>query len=78
MVLLRENTQHLRSVDINDKVSSMIVLGGTWRLFEHINCEGRYLTLRPGRYPNALQFVKIRISSICKIDSQIEEELQVE
>ena len=35
----------------NDKVSSIVVLGGVWRFYEHANYGGRYWDLRIGQYP---------------------------
>lgn len=32
----------------NDRISSIVVVCGTWRLYEHWHFEGRYLDLGPG------------------------------
>ncbi len=34
----------------NDRLSSIIVLGGRWRFYEHWHYEGRYWDLAPGYY----------------------------
>jgi hypothetical protein len=34
----------------NDKISSIIVLGGRWRFYEHWHYQGRYWDLGPGQY----------------------------
>jgi hypothetical protein len=34
----------------NDKISSIIVVSGTWRFYEHWHYEGRFWDLRPGYY----------------------------
>jgi hypothetical protein len=34
----------------NDRISSIVVLGGRWRLYEHWHYEGRYWDLGPGYY----------------------------
>lgn len=34
----------------NDKISSIIVVSGTWRFFEHINYGGAFWDLGPGYY----------------------------
>jgi hypothetical protein len=34
----------------NDKISSIIVVQGTWRFFEHWHYEGRYWDLEPNYY----------------------------
>ena len=39
----------------NDETSSIIVLEGTWRFYEHINYGGLSIELGPGRYPNITQ-----------------------
>jgi len=34
----------------NDRISSIVVLGGQWRFFEHINYGGNSWLLKPGQY----------------------------
>lgn len=34
----------------NDRISSIIVVSGTWRFYEHWHYEGRYFTRGPGYY----------------------------
>lgn len=34
----------------NDRISSIVVLGGHWRFFEHINYGGKSWLLGPGQY----------------------------
>ena len=34
----------------NDRISSIIVVNGTWRFYEHKDLQGRYWDLRPGFY----------------------------
>lgn len=34
----------------SDKTSSIVVLGGRWRFYEHWHYEGRYWDLPPGQY----------------------------
>lgn len=34
----------------NDKISSIVVVSGTWRFYEHWHFEGRYWDLGPGYY----------------------------
>ncbi|RYE37756.1 MAG: hypothetical protein EOP21_13435 [Hyphomicrobiales bacterium] len=34
----------------NDRISSIIVLGGHWRFYEHWHYQGRYWDLGPGQY----------------------------
>jgi hypothetical protein len=35
----------------NDRISSIIVVSGTWRFYEHWHYEGRYWDLTPNYYP---------------------------
>ena len=34
----------------NDRISSVVVLGGVWRFYEHWHYEGRYWDVGPGYY----------------------------
>ncbi|WP_292373485.1 beta/gamma crystallin family protein [Methanosarcina sp. UBA411] len=38
------------SVGLNDKISSIKVMSGTWRFYEYPNYGGRYWDLGPGEY----------------------------
>ncbi|HEX5904707.1 MAG TPA: beta/gamma crystallin-related protein [Candidatus Nitrosocosmicus sp.] len=40
----------------NDKISSIIVISGTWEFFEHINYGGRVWVLTPGYYISVSNF----------------------
>lgn len=40
----------------NDQISSIIVYGGTWVFYEHINFGGATLTLSQGFYPDIRKF----------------------
>jgi hypothetical protein len=42
------NVTHM--LDFNDDASSVIVYSGTWELFEHIDFQGKSITLKPGYY----------------------------
>jgi Beta/Gamma crystallin len=50
----------------NDKISSVRVNAGTWRLYEHVNYQGRFVTYRPGSHNVPLWF-NDRTSSLRKI-----------
>lgn len=49
---VRGDVQNLREYDMNDEVSSVIVMDGEWGLFQHKDFGGRGVRLRPGSYPN--------------------------
>jgi hypothetical protein len=40
--------------DLNDKISSIKVMSGTWRFCEYPNYGGRYWDLGPGGYPSVV------------------------
>ena len=40
----------------NDKISSIIVVSGTWEFFEDVNYQGRSWTLTPGYYKWVVDF----------------------
>ncbi len=50
MSALYASNSHLPSLDFGDHVSSVIIIGGTWTLYQHSNYEGKSITLRPGEY----------------------------
>lgn len=35
----------------NDKISSVVILSGTWQFFEHAGFRGAFVTRGPGWYP---------------------------
>lgn len=53
----------------NDETSSIIVIGGTWEFFEHINYQGRSVILGPGRYPYVgdINFPNDALSSVKRV-----------
>ena len=50
MLVLYGSNSNLPHLNFNDQVSSFIVIGGSWTLFEHINYQGRHATFGPGQY----------------------------
>lgn len=51
----------------NDKISSIVVLGGRWRFYEHIHYGGRYWDLEAGQYasvPNDI-ISSFQLTSFC-------------
>ena len=61
MRVLFASRSDLSIVNFNDKVSSAIVTGGTWKLYEHTNYEGQSLTLEKGYQQSA---IVIQVSSV--------------
>ncbi len=52
MLVLYGSSPYLRLLDFNDRVSSVIITGGSWTLYEHRDYNGRTTTLSAGDYPN--------------------------
>ena len=53
MLVLEGTTNNLPAIDFNDQLSSFIITGGSWTIFEHINCKGKHATVGPGQYSSA-------------------------
>ena len=51
MVALYSSQQDLPFLDYNDHISSVIVTGGSWTLYDHSNYHGSYQTIGVGYYP---------------------------
>ena len=56
MLVLYGSNSDLPVIDFNDKLSSFIIIGGHWTLYEHTKYQGRSVSLGPGKYtsPTAL------------------------
>lgn len=52
MLVLYGSEPNFPFVNFGDHVSSVIVTGGTWTLYEHSNYQGRSSRLGPGEYSN--------------------------
>ena len=52
MVVLTASNDHLPSIEFDDTMSSIIVTGGMWKIFEHPGYRGNPVTLSVGDYPN--------------------------
>ena len=52
MLVLYDSSSHFPSLDFEDHVSSVIIIGGTWTLYERINYQGRSSRLGFGDYAN--------------------------
>ena len=50
------NVPNLVSIGFNDAASSMIVMKGQWRIYEHIDFHGVAILLGPGCYKNFADF----------------------
>lgn len=50
MVTLTGAESNFANIDFNDKVSSAIIISGTWNLYEDINFKGTKWTLKVGEY----------------------------
>ena len=56
MMVLYESDNHFKALDFNDEVHSVIITGGTWKLYEHSNYQGEHTQLSAGHYPNLQTF----------------------
>ena len=52
MLVLYGSHSNLPAVDFNDHISSVLITGGKWRLYEHTHFIGRSVSLGPGEYPS--------------------------
>ena len=66
MLVLYGSSNHLTSLDFNDAVSSFIITGGHWTLYEHDNYQGRHATYRPGHYSTSPSVGNDQITSVRK------------
>ena len=50
MLVLTGSSKSLPSLAFNDKLSSFIITGGRWTLYEHVSYKGRSVTYGTGQY----------------------------
>ena len=55
---------NLKAVGFNDKASSCIISKGEWAFYEHVNYEGKKITLGPGNYTNLYTLGNDTLSSV--------------
>ena len=69
MTVLYGSSSHLPSLEFGDAVSSVIVIGGTWRVYERSNYQGTYTQLSTGHYRRMSSYSvgNDRISSVLAI-----------
>lgn len=53
MLVLHGSNSNLPAIDFNDQLSSFIITGGRWTLYEHVGYKGRRVKLGPGMYTSA-------------------------
>ena len=63
-LVLTGNQANFVTIGFNDKASSAIILKGSWQLFEHIDFNGKALTLHPGQYDNLHTLGNDTLSSV--------------
>ena len=51
--MLEGSNPNLPAIDFNDQLSSFIITGGRWTLYEHTSYQGKSVTLGPGQYTSA-------------------------
>ena len=52
MLMLYASSSHLPTLDFSDHISSVIVTGGHWTLFQHTDYQGTHSAFGVGEYPN--------------------------
>lgn len=69
MVVLFNSESHLPSIEFNDKLSSYIVIGGRWALYQYVGYTGKTITVRgPREYPKPpFSIGNNQISSVRKL-----------
>ncbi len=65
MLVLYSSHEFLQEIEFDDKISSEIVFGGTWSLFDQRSFEGLSVTRATGKYPYEADLME-RITSIRK------------
>ena len=53
MLVLYASNSNLPAIDFNDQLSSFIITGGRWALYEHTKYQGKSVVLGPGMYTSA-------------------------
>ena len=53
MLVLYGSNSNLPAIDFNDQLSSFIIIGGHWTLYEHTKYQGKSVSLGPGKYNSA-------------------------
>ena len=64
MTVLYGSHSNLPWIDFNDQISSIIITGGSWRVFDHSDYQGASSTLGQGQYPTLASIGNDRISSV--------------
>ncbi len=65
MLVLYNSQAYMPNIGLDDQISSEIVLGGSWSLFDHYHFTGVSVTRTTGQYPWQ-RYLENRISSIRK------------
>ena len=70
MLVLYASNSHLPSLDFNDQITSFIITGGRWTLYQHSSYGGRSATFGLGQYPTAPSSVgNDQISSVKRLEN---------
>jgi hypothetical protein len=67
MLVLYASNSHLPAIDFNDQLSSFIITGGTWRLYQHSWYGGNGATYGPGEYTGRPSIGNDQLSSVKKL-----------
>ena len=64
--LISGEEKDFRSINFNDKVSSIVVHSGVWLFYEHTEYKGKVMVLYPGSYPDIRSMGFNDIISSCR------------
>ena len=67
MLVLYNSHYNLPAIDFNDQLSSFIVTGGSWRLYQHSQYSGSRATYGPGDYASQPAIGNDQLSSVRKL-----------
>ena len=67
MLVLYGSHHNLPAIDFNDQLSSFIVTGGNWRLYQHTWYGGNSAMYRPGEYASRPGIGNDQLSSVMKL-----------
>lgn len=70
MLHLTGSTSFLHVFGFNDKISSIIVLSGTWRLFQGGDYRGHSVDMVPGRYKHVDDSVNNELTSLMPLPEE--------
>ena len=68
MLILIKSLNYLSILVFSNRVSSIIVIGGTWKIYDHPNYQGLSQTLYLSEYPNGFNIGDNTLNSVQLLD----------